>query len=86
MRPGAFQLSASIQDYDFVQTIDAWQRTVTFNVGPSDSRSINPATRTTPVDASIENLPPLTMVGFRVNVAGVDGPGEWSPIMTVLVH
>ena len=34
MRPGAFQLSASIQDYDCVQTIDAWQRAVTFNVGP----------------------------------------------------
>ena len=34
----------------------------------------------------IANLTPLTMVGFRVSVNGVNGPGEWSQLVTVLVH
>jgi hypothetical protein len=34
----------------------------------------------------IANLTPLTMVGFRVSITDGSGPGEWSHVVTVLVH
>ena len=35
---------------------------------------------------TIANLPPLTMVGFRVSVTYIEGPAEWSPIVAMLVQ
>ena len=34
----------------------------------------------------IASLTPLTMVGFRVSVTTVNGPGEWSQVVTALVR
>jgi hypothetical protein len=34
----------------------------------------------------IENLARLTMVGFRVKVTTATSPGEWSPVVSILVH
>ena len=35
---------------------------------------------------TILNLPPLSMVGVRVNLSTADGPGPWSPVVSVIVH
>jgi hypothetical protein len=35
---------------------------------------------------TIGNLPLLTMVGVRVNLNNMSGPGEWSQVVTILVH
>jgi hypothetical protein len=34
----------------------------------------------------VANLPPLTRVGFRVSTSTIDGPDEWSQIVTTLIH
>lgn len=34
---------------------------------------------------TIEGLPKLTMVGFRVSVTSTDGAGEWTPVVSILV-
>jgi hypothetical protein len=44
------------------------------------------APATVQAKTTIANLTPLTMVGFRVSTTGAEGPGEWSPIVTVLVQ
>jgi len=42
---------------------------------------------TTPyAKTTIANLPPLTMVGFRVSTTNIKGPGEWSQTVTTVVH
>jgi hypothetical protein len=46
-----------------------------------DSAPVTPHARTT-----IANLAPLTMVGFRVSVTDIKGPGAWSQIVTILVQ
>ena len=46
----------------------------------------NDAPSTFHAKTMIANLTPLTMVGFRVSVTGVNGLGEWSQLVTVLVH
>jgi hypothetical protein len=35
---------------------------------------------------TIEGLPPLTMIGFRVSVSVIEGAGEWTPMVSILVH
>ena len=35
---------------------------------------------------TIENLPLLTTIGFRVSTSTIKGPDEWSQIVTTLVH
>ena len=35
---------------------------------------------------TIEGLPTLTMVGFRVSVSVIEGAGEWTPMVSILVH
>jgi len=35
---------------------------------------------------TIQNLPLLTTVGVRVNLNNSEGPGEWSQVVTILVH
>jgi len=56
-----------------------WQSTLdggkTFHDAPSTPDGLT----------TIGNLPPLTMVGFRVCVTTRKGTGDWSPIVTVLV-
>jgi hypothetical protein len=34
---------------------------------------------------TLEGLPTLTMVGFRVSATTTSGPGEWSPVVSILV-
>lgn len=34
----------------------------------------------------IEGLPSMTMVGFRASVTSAKGPGEWTPVVTILVQ
>ena len=46
----------------------------------------NNAPSTPQAKTMIANLAPLTMVGFRVSITDVNGPGEWSQVVTVLVH
>ena len=42
---------------------------------------------TTPhAKTTIANLQPLTVVGFRVSTTNTKGPGEWSQIVTTVVH
>ncbi len=57
-----------------------WQWTVdggkTFSSAPS-----TPNAKTT-----IEGLPALTTVGFRVSITSVAGPGEWSQVVSILVQ
>ena len=36
--------------------------------------------------AGDEGLPTLTMVGFRVSVSVIEGAGEWTPMVSILVH
>ena len=35
---------------------------------------------------TLQNLTPLTTVGVRVNLNGLDGPGEWSQVVYLVVH
>jgi hypothetical protein len=41
---------------------------------------------TTTGRTTITNLTPLTTVGVRVNLNALDGPGEWSQVVYLLVH
>jgi hypothetical protein len=57
-----------------------WQWTAdggkTFNDAPA-----TPSGKTT-----LQDLPALAMLGFRVRVTNSDGPGEWSPTVSIVVH
>jgi hypothetical protein len=49
-------------------------------------KTFNDAPATPHGKTTIANLTPLAMVGFRVSVTDVNGPGEWSQVVSVVVH
>jgi hypothetical protein len=82
--PGTVKLTASVRllmggrnrksrFFNWQSTIDGGQ---TFHDAPSTSTA----------KTMIANLTPLTTVGFRVQITTAAGPGEWSPIVSILVH
>ena len=49
-------------------------------------RTFVTAPSTTTGKTTLVNLPSLTVVGVRVNLNLREGPGEWSPVVTIVVH
>jgi len=56
-----------------------WQHTT------DGGQSFHDAPSTPHASTRIGGLTPFTMVGFRVSVTTRKGPGEWSPIVTILI-
>ena len=62
------------------QTCFHWEWT------PDGGKTVLGAPSTPHAKTTIANLPPLTTVGFRVNMTNGKGTGEWSQWVTILIH
>jgi hypothetical protein len=49
-------------------------------------QTLHDAPTTTHGKTTITGLQPLTMVGFRVKATTAGSPGEWSPMVSIVVH
>ena len=62
------------------QTCFHWEWT------PDGGKTVISAPSTPHAKTTIASLPPLTTVGFRVNMTNRKGTGEWSQWVTILIH
>jgi hypothetical protein len=82
-QPGTADLDANVAA---LAGRDAKRRCFNWQWTADGGKTFNSAPSTPHGKTTITGLPSLTMIGFRASATGVKGAGEWSQIVTVLIH